>query len=146
MNELLNFKDNNMMMIRKGNNKPRTTELSSCSFTSNFNKQRSKMIRLLEYPQYVVNIADKYFEMLPTQIKHNNQVLTYYILLWFLSKFVMEAEDIWGISTISNVGNVYKKSIKSKEDALLSHYLKNSKEANFFIFADHIKKTNEIIY
>lgn len=127
-------------MIKKIS-KNKISKFSSCSQTLKFNEQKSKMIRLLEYPQYLVNITDKYFEMLlPNKIKHNNRILTYYILLWFLSKFVMEAEDIWGISTISNLGNIPIKTIQSKESALFSHYLENSKQAHCFIFEDYLEK------
>jgi hypothetical protein len=93
------------------------------------------MIELLEYPEYLSNIADEYIEHVPSTIKRSNEILTYFILLWFLSKFVYETNEVWSLDTISQVGGVDRDTIIRQEKELFNLYLNEPMRLNKLIFS-----------
>lgn len=96
---------------------------------------KHRMIQLLEYPEYLSKIADEYIEHVPSDIKDSNEILTYFILLWFLSKFVYETNEVWSIDTISQVGGIDRDTIIRQEKQLFNLYLNEPMRLNKLIFS-----------
>jgi hypothetical protein len=98
---------------------------------------RSRIIEILEYPEYLCSIADEYIVSIPDRIKKENTILIYFILLWFLSKFVYESNEIWSIDTIAQVGGIDKEMIIRLEKELFQFYLTKPDRLNKLIYSKH---------